>query len=72
MDAAKEEFLKEFGRDYGYPGGPKTIDEIRATEFKRLGGKISIQFWESDRSGPCCLSCRYLLISAILFALFNN
>ncbi|XP_038901662.1 molybdenum cofactor sulfurase isoform X3 [Benincasa hispida] len=38
MDAAKEEFLKEFGRDYGYSGGPKTIDEIRATEFKRLGG----------------------------------
>ncbi|XP_050935603.1 molybdenum cofactor sulfurase isoform X5 [Cucumis melo] len=38
MGAAKEEFLREFGRDYGYPGGPKTIDEIRATEFKRLGG----------------------------------
>ncbi|KAK6270322.1 hypothetical protein POUND7_007427 [Theobroma cacao] len=32
----KEEFLKEFGDYYGYPNGPKTIDQIRATEFKRL------------------------------------
>ncbi|KAJ8433037.1 hypothetical protein Cgig2_009137 [Carnegiea gigantea] len=32
----KEQFLIEFGDDYGYPLGPKTIDEIRATEFKRL------------------------------------
>ncbi|XP_022734951.1 molybdenum cofactor sulfurase-like isoform X3 [Durio zibethinus] len=32
----KEEFLKEFGDYYGYPNGPKTINEIRATEFKRL------------------------------------
>ncbi|TXG71213.1 hypothetical protein EZV62_006148 [Acer yangbiense] len=32
----KEEFLKEFGADYGYPDGPKSVDEIRATEFKRL------------------------------------
>ncbi|XP_022149605.1 molybdenum cofactor sulfurase isoform X2 [Momordica charantia] len=38
MDTAKEEFLREFGGDYGYPAGPKTIDEIRATEFKRLAG----------------------------------
>ncbi|GAY42413.1 hypothetical protein CUMW_066650 [Citrus unshiu] len=37
MDYAdKEEFLKEFGEDYGYPNGPKSIDQIRATEFKRL------------------------------------
>ncbi|KAJ1377901.1 Pyridoxal phosphate-dependent transferase, major domain, partial [Sesbania bispinosa] len=36
MAAAKEEFLKEFGEHYGYPNGPKTIDQIRATEFKRL------------------------------------
>ncbi|XP_028801683.1 molybdenum cofactor sulfurase isoform X1 [Neltuma alba] len=36
MDATKEEFLKEFGQDYGYPNGPKSIDELRATEFKRL------------------------------------
>ena len=39
MDTDKEEFLKEFGADYGYPNGPKTIDEIRATEFKRLDGQ---------------------------------
>ncbi|KAF5731289.1 Molybdenum cofactor sulfurase (LOS5) (ABA3) isoform 1 [Tripterygium wilfordii] len=32
----KEEFLKEYGEYYGYPNGPKSIDEIRATEFKRL------------------------------------
>ncbi|XP_031275116.1 molybdenum cofactor sulfurase-like isoform X1 [Pistacia vera] len=32
----KEEFFMEFGADYGYPNGPKSIDEIRATEFKRL------------------------------------
>ncbi|XP_044504727.1 molybdenum cofactor sulfurase-like isoform X2 [Mangifera indica] len=37
MDSGdKEEFLIEFGADYGYPNGPKSIDEIRATEFKRL------------------------------------
>ena len=46
MDAQKEEFLKEFGADYGYPNGPKTIDEIRATEFKRLDGQIfSLSFF---------------------------
>ncbi|KAK7846168.1 molybdenum cofactor sulfurase [Quercus suber] len=36
MDPEKAEFLKEFGADYGYPTGPKSIDQIRATEFKRL------------------------------------
>ncbi|KAL8144553.1 hypothetical protein V2J09_017585 [Rumex salicifolius] len=36
MIVDKEEFLKEFGDDYGYPNGPKSVDEIRATEFKRL------------------------------------
>lgn len=36
MEMDKEQFLKEFGKDYGYPDGPKNIDEIRATEFKRL------------------------------------
>lgn len=40
MDPEKEEFLKEFGADYGYPNGPKSIDQIRATEFKRLDGQI--------------------------------
>lgn len=32
----KDEFLEQFGADYGYPDGPKSVDEIRATEFKRL------------------------------------
>ncbi|MED6130548.1 Molybdenum cofactor sulfurase [Stylosanthes scabra] len=36
MDAAKHEFLNEFGEHYGYPNAPKTIDQIRATEFNRL------------------------------------
>ncbi|XP_058218468.1 molybdenum cofactor sulfurase isoform X1 [Rhododendron vialii] len=36
MDSDKEEFLREFGDDYGYPNAPKSIDEIRATEFRRL------------------------------------
>ncbi|RDY06158.1 Molybdenum cofactor sulfurase, partial [Mucuna pruriens] len=36
MGDAKEEFLREFGEHYGYPNGPKSIDQIRATEFKRL------------------------------------
>ncbi|KAL4598330.1 hypothetical protein ACB092_11G052900 [Castanea dentata] len=40
MDPEKEEFLKEFGADYGYPNGPKSIDQIRATEFKRLDGLV--------------------------------
>ncbi|KAK9004716.1 hypothetical protein V6N11_042174 [Hibiscus sabdariffa] len=34
--ADKEEFLKEFGDYYGYPNASKSIDEIRASEFKRL------------------------------------
>ncbi|KAE9620929.1 putative molybdenum cofactor sulfurtransferase [Lupinus albus] len=40
IDAAKEEFLKEFGEHYGYPNGPKSIDQIRATEFTRLQGLV--------------------------------
>lgn len=39
-DPEKERFLKEFGHDYGYPNAPKNIDQIRATEFKRLNGDI--------------------------------
>ncbi|XP_073061585.1 molybdenum cofactor sulfurase-like [Primulina eburnea] len=35
-DPEKERFLKEFGGDYGYPGAPKNIDDLRANEFKRL------------------------------------
>ncbi|KMT00618.1 hypothetical protein BVRB_9g219130 [Beta vulgaris subsp. vulgaris] len=39
MEMEKEQFLKEFGKSYGYPDGPKSIDEIRATEFKRLANE---------------------------------
>ena len=37
---AMEEFLKEFGEYYGYRNAPKTIDQIRATEFNRLQGSF--------------------------------
>lgn len=30
----------QFGEDYGYPNAPKSIDEIRASEFKRLEGIV--------------------------------
>ncbi|URE41451.1 hypothetical protein MUK42_33043 [Musa troglodytarum] len=40
MASAKAEFLKQFGKDYGYPDAPKDIDEIRASEFKRLQGLV--------------------------------
>ncbi|XP_045829507.1 molybdenum cofactor sulfurase isoform X2 [Trifolium pratense] len=36
MATAKEQFLQQFGEHYGYPNAPKTIDQIRATEFNRL------------------------------------
>ncbi|KAL3503734.1 hypothetical protein ACH5RR_038183 [Cinchona calisaya] len=36
----KERFLKEFGDDYGYKNCPKNIDQLRATEFKRLGEEV--------------------------------
>ncbi|XP_059661845.1 molybdenum cofactor sulfurase isoform X2 [Cornus florida] len=39
-ESERERFLKEFGDDYGYPNAPKNIDEIRATEFKRLDGVV--------------------------------
>ncbi|KAG8386614.1 hypothetical protein BUALT_Bualt03G0166800 [Buddleja alternifolia] len=35
-DPEKQRFLKQFGKDYGYPNAPKNVDQIRATEFKRL------------------------------------
>lgn len=44
MEADKELFLEEFGEFYGYPNGPKSIEEIRATEFKRLDGKFIYLF----------------------------
>lgn len=44
-DFEKERFLKEFGRDYGYPNAPQNIDEIRATHFKRLSGLNFLPFF---------------------------
>lgn len=41
MEEAKVAFLKQFGKDYGYPDAPKSIDEIRSSEFKRLEGPNS-------------------------------
>ncbi|XP_006656363.1 molybdenum cofactor sulfurase [Oryza brachyantha] len=40
MEVSKEEFLRQFGGDYGYPDAPKGVDEMRATEFKRLQGVV--------------------------------
>ncbi|KAK9150975.1 hypothetical protein Syun_009284 [Stephania yunnanensis] len=40
MDIEKQKFLSEFARDYGYPNAPKNIDQIRASEFKRLDGLV--------------------------------
>lgn len=38
MDRSKEEFLEQFGADYGYPAAPRGVDEMRAADFKRLEG----------------------------------
>ncbi|XP_068479861.1 molybdenum cofactor sulfurase isoform X2 [Phaseolus vulgaris] len=35
-DGGKEQFLRDFGEHYGYPNAPNSIDQIRATQFKRL------------------------------------
>lgn len=40
MGQSKEEFLEQFGTDYGYPDAPRGIDELRAAEFKRLEGTV--------------------------------
>lgn len=45
MNEDKEAFLKDNGGSYGYPNAPKTIDEIRATEFKRLDGQFQLFFF---------------------------
>lgn len=37
-DSNKSQFVKDFGDDYGYPNAQKNIDQIHATEFKRLDG----------------------------------
>uniref|UniRef100_A0A0D9WT43 Molybdenum cofactor sulfurase n=1 Tax=Leersia perrieri TaxID=77586 RepID=A0A0D9WT43_9ORYZ len=40
MELSKEEFLEQFGGNYGYPDAPKGIDEMRAADFKRLEGMV--------------------------------
>jgi hypothetical protein len=38
MDRSREEFLEQFGGDYGYPDAPRGVDQMRAADFKRLQG----------------------------------
>lgn len=40
VGSLKAEFLKTYGEHYGYPGGEKSIEEIRDTEFRRLNGLV--------------------------------
>ncbi|RLM54917.1 molybdenum cofactor sulfurase [Panicum miliaceum] len=40
MAQSKEEFLEQFGGDYGYPDAPRGINELRAADFKRLEGMV--------------------------------
>ncbi|XP_010272265.1 PREDICTED: molybdenum cofactor sulfurase isoform X4 [Nelumbo nucifera] len=65
MDTQKEEFLKEFGQDYGYPNAPKNIDDIRASEFKRLGDVVYL-----DHAGATLYS--ELQMEAIIKDLTTN
>lgn len=36
----KQQFLNEFGENYGYTNSSKSIDQLRATEFNRLNGLV--------------------------------
>ncbi|KAK8940628.1 Molybdenum cofactor sulfurase [Platanthera zijinensis] len=40
MEGARDDFFRRFRDDYGYPNAPKNVDEMRATEFKRLKGSV--------------------------------
>ncbi|XP_057461598.1 molybdenum cofactor sulfurase isoform X2 [Actinidia eriantha] len=64
-DSDKELFLKDFGDDYGYPNAPKNIDEIRASEFKRLEGLVYL-----DHAGASLYS--ELQMEAIFKGLTTN
>ncbi|XP_052179020.1 molybdenum cofactor sulfurase-like [Diospyros lotus] len=61
----KEQFLKEFSDDYGYPNAPKGIDEIRSSEFKRLDGLVYL-----DHAGTTLYS--ELQMEAIFKGLTTN
>ena len=52
MEEAKEEFMREFGANYGYPGAEKNIEDIRALEFKRLEGTLFEEFLVKTLSVP--------------------
>ncbi|XP_048546129.1 molybdenum cofactor sulfurase [Triticum urartu] len=40
MEQSREEFLEQFGGDYGYPDAPRGVDQMRAADFKRLQGTV--------------------------------
>ncbi|KAF7103953.1 hypothetical protein CFC21_104885 [Triticum aestivum] len=40
MDRSREEFLEQFGGDYGYPDAPRGVDQMRAADFQRLQGTV--------------------------------
>ncbi|KAJ4835539.1 hypothetical protein Tsubulata_028426 [Turnera subulata] len=63
----KREFLNQYGLDYGYPNGPKTVDEIRATEFNRLHQNGTVYL---DHAGATLYS--ELQMEAVLKDLTSN
>jgi hypothetical protein len=57
MEQSKAEFLEQFGTDYGYPDAPRGIDEMRATDFKRLEGAHSRPLFVRHQTFLCLLPC---------------
>lgn len=62
-DPDKDEFLQEFGEGYGYPDGPKSVDQIRASEFSRLEGLAH---------APCSFALLPSFLPFPSFDLFNS
>lgn len=71
-DAAKEQFLRDFGENYGYPNAPKSIDQIRATEFKRLQSQGNIhKRYQNHKISISTVQLRlYYQFFYVLFGLF--
>ncbi|KAI7979425.1 Molybdenum cofactor sulfurase [Camellia lanceoleosa] len=65
LDSDKQQFMKEFSGDYGYSNASKNIDQIRATEFKRLDGLVYL-----DHAGATLYS--ELQMEAIFKGLTTN
>ncbi|KAF5948976.1 hypothetical protein HYC85_014933 [Camellia sinensis] len=65
LDLDKQQFMKEFSGDYGYSNASKNIDQIRATEFKRLDGLVYL-----DHAGATLYS--ELQMEAIFKGLTTN